>query len=160
MAKARLKYEKLFKDAPRFLKPGEMPKTKYGKHITDTPIAIEIPGSVPIVQSAMGKRNGVNVGWFLVPVVKPMLMVDRPHKHDFDQFLCFLGSNPMNIGYLGAEIELYLGEEGEKHVITSPKIVHLTPGLIHCPLYYKRVDQPVFHLDIYFAPEYERKPLD
>ncbi len=157
---AKKKYEHLIKDVPVELrKKGTAKKTKYGDRITDMPVVVEVPGNLPMVQAAMGKKHGVNVGWFLVPVVKPTLMVDVPHRHDFDQFICFLGSDPYNIGYLGAEIELYLGKEHEKHIITSPKIVHLTPGLIHCPLYYKKVTRPVFHLDIYLADEYVRKPL-
>jgi hypothetical protein len=156
----RKKYANLIKDVPAELrKPAPAKQTHYGDRITDMPVMAENPGALPMVRAAMGKNHAVNVGWFLVPVIKPVLMVDEPHLHDFDQFICFLGSNPHNIGYLGAEIELYLGKEHEKHIITSPKIVHLTPGLIHCPLFYKKVTQPVFHLDIYLAEEYIRKPV-
>lgn len=157
---ANPKYAHLIQDVPAELhKPAPAPETRYGDRITDMPVMVETFGALPMVRAAMGKNHGVKVGWFLVPVVKPVLMVDEPHRHDFDQFICIFGSDAYNIGYLGAEVELYLGEEHEKHVITAPKIVHLTPGLVHCPLYYKKVTRPVFHLDIYLAEEYVRKPL-
>jgi len=136
-----------------------MAKTKYGKYIMKAPIELEERAQAPLFSFAAGKACGVNLGVMLVPVLKPVLMVDKPHNHDFDQFLGFIGSDPTDIGNLGAEIELSLGEEGEKHIITTPTIVHLPPGLIHCPLNYKRVDKPVFHLDIFLAPEYVRKPI-
>jgi hypothetical protein len=82
--------------------------------------------------------------------------MDTPHKHDFHQFFCFLGSDPLDIRKFDAEIEVYLGEEGEKHTITTPTVLHIPPGLMHCPMEYKKVGQPVMHLDIYFAPKYER----
>jgi hypothetical protein len=157
---AKSKYAHLIKHVPaEFMKPGPPKKTKYGDRITDMPIMVETFGNLPMVRAAMGKNHGVKVGWFLVPVVKPVLMVDEPHQHDFDQFICILGSNPYNIGYLGGEVELYIGKEQEKHVITVPSIVHLKPGLIHCPIYYRKVTQPILHLDIYLTDEYIRKPI-
>jgi hypothetical protein len=29
---------------------------------------------------------------------------------------------------------------------------------MHCPMEYKRVGKPVIHLDVFFAPRYERIP--
>jgi hypothetical protein len=157
---ASSKYAQLIKSIPaEHKKPGPPKKTKYGDRITNMPVMVETFGNLPMVRSAMGKNHGVKVGWFLVPVVKPVLMVDTPHQHDFDQFICITGSNPYNIGYLGAEVEIYLGKELEKHLITVPSIIHLPPGLIHCPIHYKKLNQPVFHLDIYLTDEYIRKPI-
>ena len=96
----------------------------------------------------------------MVPVPKPILMVDKPHNHDFDQFLCFFGSNPTNLFDLGAEIEVVLGKEGGKHIVDTTSIVYIPKGLIHCPVTFKRVDKPVFHLDIFLAPEYTRSVGD
>jgi len=135
-----------------------MAATKYGKHLMKAPIELEERAHAPLLNFTASKNFGVNIGWIFAPVLKPILMVDKPHNHDFDQFLCFLGTDPMNIEDFGAEIELSLGEEGEKHVITTPTIVHIPKGLIHCPLNYKRVDKPVYHLDVFLAPEYIRKP--
>ena len=134
-----------------------MAETKYGKHLIKAPIQTAKAGPPIPTMYFPPELNGIGVGMILVPVLKPRLFEDPPHKHDFHQFLCFLGSDPNNIGELGAEIEVTLGEEEEKHLVTTPTILHITPGLVHCPIEYKKVDQPVMHLDIFFAPEYERR---
>jgi hypothetical protein len=133
-----------------------MSNTKYGKHLIKAPIGPAKNG--PPVQTLhfTAGEYGVDAGWIMVPVLEPRIMEDKPHKHDFHQFFCYLGSNPANLGEFDAEIEVYLGDEGEKHVITTPTILHITPGLTHCPMIYKRVEKPVMHLDIFFAPDYER----
>jgi hypothetical protein len=84
-------------------------------------------------------------------------MIKEPHKHDFDQFLCFLGGNPLDVGDFGAEAELWLGEEKGKHIINTTSIVHVPKGLIHGPLIFTRVDKPIVFLDIFPAPKYVGK---
>jgi hypothetical protein len=130
--------------------------TKYSKHLIKAPIGPAKSG--PPVQTLhfSAAEYGVDAGWIVVPVLEPRIMEEKPHKHDFHQFFCYLGSNPKNIAEFDAEIEVYLGEEGEKHVITTPTVLHVPPALIHCPMEYKKVGKPVMHLDIYFASEYQR----
>ncbi len=132
--------------------------TKYSKHHIKAPIGPAKSGPPVPTLGFSAAEYGVDAGWIIVPVLEPRMFMDKPHKHDFHQFFCFLGGDPKNIGELDAEIEVYLGEEGEKHVITTPTILHIPPGLVHCPMEYKRVGKPVIHLDIYFAREYERIP--
>ena len=50
----------------------------------------------------------------MISVKEPMLMEEFPHKHDFDMYLTFVGFNPNGFNDLGAEIELYLGEEARE----------------------------------------------
>ena len=59
-----------------------------------------------------------------------MLMEEVPHKHDFDHYLTFIGFNPDGLHNLGAEIELFLGEEQERFLITSPTTVFIPKGFI------------------------------
>ena len=42
---------------------------------------------------------------------------DTGHKHTFDQYLNFFGTDKEDLKDFGAEIELCLGEEQEKHII-------------------------------------------
>ncbi len=79
---------------------------------------------------------------------------DKPHAHDFAEILCFLGGNPADIRDLGAEIEICLGEEQEKHVITSAAVVAIPGGLVHCPLNIKIVNRPFIFLEISLVPKY------
>jgi hypothetical protein len=43
-------------------------------------------------------------------------------------------------------------------LIAAPTIVFLKKGLVHCPLNYLKVEGTAYHLDIYLADEYFRKP--
>ena len=65
-----------------------------------------------------------------------------PHKHPADECLLFVGLDPDNPVYLGAEIEIAMGEEQEKHVFDTPTVVVAPAGLVHCPLITRRVDKP------------------
>ena len=86
----------------------------------------------------------------------PPFEFEEPHSHDYHQFLCFLGT-PENVREFDAEVELSLGEEGEKYSIKKTTIVHTPPGLIHTPINFKRIDKPVLLINITLSPEYVKK---
>jgi hypothetical protein len=86
-------------------------------------------------------------------------MDEEPHSHDFDEFLCFLGSNPEDPEDFGAEIEVSLGEEGEKQIINTATVVCIPKGMIHYPVNFKKIDKPVLFCNIYMSPEYEKNPV-
>jgi len=65
-----------------------------------------------------------------------------PHVHPNDEVLLFVGLDPDNPDYLGAEIEIAMGEEQEIHVFDTPTVVVAPKGLVHCPLITRRVDKP------------------
>jgi len=66
---------------------------------------------------------------------------DNPHTHNFGQLLCFFGNNPEDDFDLGAEIELCMGDEMEKHTINQSTAVYIPPGLVHGQIKY-RVKKP------------------
>jgi len=65
-----------------------------------------------------------------------------PHVHPYDECLVFVGLDPANPNYLGAEIEVAMGKELEKFVIDTPTVIVVPGGLVHCPLVTRRVDKP------------------
>ena len=67
---------------------------------------------------------------------------DKPHVHPYPELLLFMRADCRDLSTLGAEAELYLGKEMEKHDITKPSIVILPKGQPHCPLLIKRQDRP------------------
>jgi hypothetical protein len=81
-------------------------------------------------------------------------MVPDVHSHEFDQFLVFIGSNPLEPG-LGAEAEICLGKENEKHTINKASIVHIPAGLVHCPLTHQKINKPYLFLDIILSSKYK-----
>lgn len=91
-------------------------------------------------------------------ISQPTLLVDEPHSHDFDQFLIFIGSNPESPRDFGSEIEISLGEEGEKHIINTTSVVCIPRELIHGPLRVKKMIKPFLFSVIYLATNYIRKP--
>lgn len=96
-------------------------------------------------------------------ITEPFEMVPATHSHDFDQFLSFYGCPPHMLE-LGGEVEFTVGEEGaelETFVFTEPFMVHIPPGLLHCPLRYTKIHdpaKPMIHQDLVFAGEYVRNP--
>ena len=85
-----------------------------------------------------------NISGSGVYFTKPHLMVSTTHVHDCDEHLFFLGTNFEDMNDFDAEIELYMGEEGEKYIITAPTIVYVPAKMIHCPLNFARINKPVF----------------
>ncbi len=65
-----------------------------------------------------------------------------PHVHPNDEALVFVGLDPDNPDYLGAEIEIAMGKEQEIHVFDTPTVVVAPGGLVHCPLITRKVDKP------------------
>jgi hypothetical protein len=79
-----------------------------------------------------------------------------PHTHEVAELLIHIGTDPDDPTDLGAEVEMCMGEEMEKHVITKSTVVYIPPGTIHCPWTIKRVDRPFIFLQI-LQGEFTRK---
>ncbi len=99
----------------------------------------------------------------LVSVTQAFLMAPEPHIHDWDEFLMFIGGDTTNMLDLGGEVEFSLGDDPrnmEKFVFTSATAVHLTKGLWHCPLNFKRVNdpaKPILFTNLMFTTDYTMK---
>ena len=137
-----------------------MAKTKYGKYIVKEPY--RKPTNEAVIQPQVNLQGAIHGGGANITlsrswITQPFTMIKEAHTHDYDQFLIFAGGNPLNVKEFGAEIELYLGKEGEKHNINSPTLVHIPAGLWHGPLVYTKINKPIEFLDIFLAPEYIRK---
>lgn len=134
-----------------------MDNGRYGKFFIKSPI---VPGkfcprlvfySRP--HEEVGEKD-FSVLWNCI--TEPYLMVTDPHAHDFDQFLHFYGANSLDITDFDAEVEISLGEEGEKHIITGPTVLYIPSNMIHCPLNFKVVNKPIIFMNVALTPEYVR----
>ena len=65
-----------------------------------------------------------------------------PHVHPYPECLVFVGLETSDINYLGAEIEIELGDEQEKYTFNKPTVVVIPAGLPHCPLRTRSVENP------------------
>ena len=136
-----------------------MAQKKFAKYVqkgTKEKSPMETPAVKPIVLAGLKDWGGIHHRLKWAFVSQPTVMVDSPHKHDFDEFLCFIGGDPASNEF-GAEVEVSLGEEGEKQIINAPTIVCVPKGLVHCPINFKKVNKTVLFCHIYISPEYTRK---
>jgi hypothetical protein len=97
---------------------------------------------------------GAKISLALTAVRKPNMFHSQAHKHNFTEFFYFFGSNPMDMKEFDAEVEFTFGQEQEKHVINSPTVVVVPPGIYHCPLNYTKVDKPFYCLEVFMTSKY------
>lgn len=81
-----------------------------------------------------------------------------PHTHDFDQLMFWFGGDTGDMGELGAEVELFLGPEPEKHMITSSTAVFIPKGFPHFPANINRMDKRFLFMMVSCCAEYKETP--
>jgi hypothetical protein len=64
------------------------------------------------------------------------------HYHPEAEILCFVGLDPDKLDYLGAELELGMGKDYERHIFNKPTCVVCPGGFPHLPLITRWVDKP------------------
>ena len=64
------------------------------------------------------------------------------HTHPEAEILCFAGLDPDRLDYLGAELELGLGKDYERHIFNTPTVGICPAGFPHLPLITRWVDKP------------------
>ena len=127
--------------------------TKFGKYVLTDNIYAKIAhytGTSLVARD--GKLQG-NVSMCYHCLAKP-ISFDKPHSHDFEEALCFIGGNPLDITDFCAVVEYTIGDE--KHVLTKPGCVSMPRGQIHCPISVKNVspDKPIVFLEVSLASSY------
>lgn len=145
-----------------------MAETKYGKYIISEPkpkgktAPWAAPHGPDEVTSIAGMDDDSVKGAFFVvcnwwwprnQVTCAKDKVYQPHKHDYNQVLLFLGTNPKDPHDLGGETEIYLGDEMEKHTITKSSILFIPKGLMHLPKSIRK-DKPIISVNIVTGKKY------
>ena len=98
---------------------------------------------------------GANFGWILI--TRPLFIDREVHTHDVDEYLFFLGGQvPDSFDTFDAEIDLCIGDEQEKYVITEPTLVYIPKGLPHTPLEFRKINKPVLFGMILLAPSFTK----
>lgn len=139
--------------------------SKYGKYIISNPkvecvayhptkkmvTGVTFPDEI-FLDSDLVKESPmiIDIGWrFEIPDPDP---VEWEHSHDFDEALCFIGTDPENPQDLGGEIEFEI--DGEKHTFNKTTVIYIPKDLPHCPFIHKRVDRPFLLVVVGLAPKY------
>ena len=135
-----------------------MAETKYGKYVLREPHAkpdpqIRLPGVQSFrVNSTLA--GGITCDFAFTAIKEPRDGGHPSHTHNADEFILFLGGDASNMMDFGAEVEIYLGKEQEKHIINTPTVVYAPKGLYHLPCTFKKVDRPIYFAHILLAPDY------
>lgn len=129
-----------------------MADTKYGHLFVKAPITMRVQGKGLTLNAAQYFPELQY--WLRWNLITTPWVMEEPHSHDFDQAWHVFGANSMDISEFEAELEVHLGAEDEKYVITTPQVIYIPKGLIHCPVVFKRVDKPIVWLNIAFAGDY------
>ena len=80
-----------------------------------------------------------------------------PHIHKNAELLFHIGTNPEDPMDLGAEVELFMGPEMERHVITKSCVVFIPPNFIHCPWRPIKTYRPWIFLEVNQGPRHTEK---
>jgi hypothetical protein len=82
------------------------------------------------------------------------------HVHPVDEVMLFAGTDPSDIDYLGAEIQIDMGPEHERYVIDKPTAVICPAGLPHAPIVTRWVDRPFGFLLMALGSEHKTEYVD
>ncbi|OGO30755.1 MAG: hypothetical protein A2Z29_03630 [Chloroflexi bacterium RBG_16_56_11] len=133
-----------------------MAATEYEKYIIREPLSWNTftPFTPRLLFDTKNYFPEMNFGIRYTYINEPIHM-ERPHAHDFDQFFCFMGT-PEDMRVFDGEAELHLGEESTKIIINSTTVAFVPKGMVHCPIIWTRVSQPMMFINIVLASSYTR----
>jgi hypothetical protein len=140
----------------------KMPKTKYGRYVKKLKFKDDPAGIERQVTQLSGKPFGVDFHIKLGTFIAAGKIGKEPHSqhsHDFNQIMLFMGVDTNDMGELGAEVELNMGEEGEKYMITTSSSVYVPKGLAHFPATINRMDKRFIYMEVSCASEYKEKAV-
>ena len=121
-----------------------MADTKYGQHLVTIPFRKTPRGALFSTGADLLGGLELNVIYACAYETGITGMSTKPHVHNYDEAVFFIGSDPYNLDDLGAEVEISIGELGheEKHTFDKPTVLVAPKGLHHCPIVTKRIDKP------------------
>ncbi|MBN1627498.1 MAG: hypothetical protein JW944_13325 [Deltaproteobacteria bacterium] len=73
--------------------------------------------------------------------------------HEYATFIIFLGMDEDDASVLGADVELCMGEEKERHAFNKSALVWVPPNLKHGPLKVTKATKPFNFLEVVLGPE-------
>ncbi len=80
-----------------------------------------------------------------------------PHIHKYAELLFHIGTNPDDPMDLGAEVEMYMGPELERHVFNRTTCIWIPPNFIHSPWKPVKIDRPWIFIEVNQGPEHTEK---
>jgi hypothetical protein len=117
-------------------------ESKYGSCLVTLPVVKR--GDTELMHVGGEQLNGFDCSIIYAFAFKTGItgLSTKPHVHDYDEAIFFIGSDPRHFSDLGAEVEFAIGDEQEKHVFDKPTAVVIPKGVPHCPIVTRRIDRP------------------
>jgi hypothetical protein len=84
----------------------------------------------------------VNFTWGLYSRCGKWHRGGEAHYHPEAEILCFVGLDPDNLNFLGAELEIGMGKDYERHIFNTPTVAICPAAFPHLPLITRWVDKP------------------
>jgi len=97
----------------------------------------------------------VNFTWGLYSKCGKWHRGGEAHTHPEAEILCFVGLDPDDMNYLGAELEMGMGKDYERHIFNKPTVVICPQGFPHLPLVTRWVDKPYGFFVICLSGEHD-----
>ena len=80
-----------------------------------------------------------------------------PHIHRDAELLFHIGTNPDDPMDLGAEVQMYMGPEMEKHVFNKTTCIYIPPNFIHAPWKPIKTERPWIFIEVNQGPSHTEK---
>ncbi|MGB9885812.1 MAG: hypothetical protein ACPLPT_10535 [Moorellales bacterium] len=77
------------------------------------------------------------------------------HIHPEEEILVWVGLDPNDLNYLGAELELGMGKEIERYVFNKPTVAICPKGFPHLPVITRWVDKPYGFFVVCLSAEHD-----
>jgi hypothetical protein len=77
------------------------------------------------------------------------------HTHPEAEILCFVGLDPDDISFMGAELEIGMGPDYERHIFNKATVAICPQGFPHLPLITRWVDKPYSFFVICLSGEHD-----
>lgn len=132
-------------------------KSKYGKCLVKLPI--RKMGDMSMFAAGANLLHGFpcNIIYAFGLKVGPLGLSTEPHVHDHDEVVYFIGSDPRDIGDLGAEVNFKIGPKGqeEDHIFSEATAVVIPKGVWHCPMETLKFQKPFLCMAVALTAKYE-----
>jgi hypothetical protein len=132
-------------------------KSKYGKCLVKLPV--RKMGETSMFSAGADILNGFpcNIIYAFGLSAGRVGMSTEPHIHDHDEVVYFIGSDPKNIGDLGAEVNFKIGPKGqeEDNIFSVPTAVVIPKGVWHCPMIALKFEKPFLCMAVSLTTKYE-----
>jgi len=96
----------------------------------------------------------LNFTWGLYSKCGKWHRAGEAHYHPEEEILCFVGLDTDNLDFLGAELELGMGKDYERHIFNTPTVAICPAAFPHLPLITRWVDKPYGFIVICLSGEH------